>query len=105
MFSSPGPVQTPLELIENVAPEELDIRQLGEDVRLNDVAIGGSSVFLASEAGWRNRLDGERHAREDQVEVRWCIKRFGTTLPQLARATAFHTRRSESPPRSSAKEA
>ena len=105
MFSGPGPVQTPPEMIEDIAHEDRDIRQLREDVRLNDVAIGGSSVFLAFEVGWRNRLDGERHAREDQVEVRWCIKRFGTSLPQLARATAFHTRRSESPPRSSAKEA
>ena len=89
MFSSPGPVQTPLELIENVAPEELDIRQLREDARLNDVVIGGSGVFLALEVGRRNQLDGERHAHEDQVEVRWCIKRFGTSLPQLAGANAF----------------
>jgi len=89
VFSSPGPVQTPLELIENVAPEELDIRQLREDARLNDVVIGGSGVFLALEVGRRNQLDGERHAHEDQVEVRWCIKRFGTSLPQLAGANAF----------------
>jgi len=105
VFSGPGPVQTPPEIIEDITAEELDIRQLREDMRLNHVVIGGCIVLLAVEGGWRDRLAGERHTVGDRVIVRCFIERLGTSLPQPARATAFHTRLSESPPRSSVKEA
>ena len=113
VFSGPRPVQTPPEMITDIAHEDLDIRQLREDARLNDAVIGGSVVVLALvqafEEGWRDRMDGEWRPREDRITVRCFngIEGCGTSLTQLNRATAFHAWRSESPPgaRSSVKEA
>ena len=83
VFSGPGPVQTPPEIIEDITAEELDIRQLREDMRLNHVVIGSSAVFLAFEGGWSNQLDGEQHAPEDQIGVPCYIEGFGTPYLSL----------------------
>ena len=99
-----------LEMNGSIAFEELEIRQLKEaqaldrqlkvDKHLDAFVTGFFVVTRDAEGGWSNRSDGMRHAHEDRVNVRCIINSDGSSLPQIARATAFHARLSESPPRS-----